>query len=125
MTPLSGPTEGAALLFELNVAHRRRALQADPAAPRALRTLGHRSLADPTAGSHLTLDRAVRNLMSATGIPLAEAVSCATWAPARAMSLDNEIGSLREGMRADLTVWDRRHHISHTFVEGKLAYSND
>jgi N-acetylglucosamine-6-phosphate deacetylase len=77
------------------------------------------------AGSHLTLDRAVRNLMSATGIPLADAVSCATWAPARAMSLDDEVGSLREGMRADLAVWDRRHQISHTFVDGKLAYSND
>ena len=77
------------------------------------------------AGSHLTLDRAVRNLMSATGIPLAEAVSCATWAPARAIGLDHEIGSLREGMRADIAVWDRRHHISHTFVGGRLVYSND
>jgi N-acetylglucosamine-6-phosphate deacetylase len=77
------------------------------------------------AGSLLTLDQAVRNLMSATGITLAEAVACATWAPARALGVDNEMGSLREGLRADLAVWDRRNNISHALVGGKLAYSND
>ena len=77
------------------------------------------------AGSLLTLDQAVRNLMSATGITLAEAVACATWAPARAIGLDDEIGSLREGMRSDLTVWDRKHRVSHVFVGGTLAYAND
>jgi len=77
------------------------------------------------AGSLLTLDQGVRNLMAATGITLAEAVSCATWAPARAMGFDDEIGSLREGLRADLAVWDRKHDVSHVFVGGKLVYTND
>jgi N-acetylglucosamine-6-phosphate deacetylase len=77
------------------------------------------------AGSVLTLDQGVRNLMAATGITLAQAVSCATWAPARAMGLDDEIGSVRHGLRADLAVWDRRNRISHVFVGGSLAYSND
>ena len=77
------------------------------------------------AGSRLTLDQGVRNLIAATGISLSEAVVAATWAPARAIGVDNEIGSLREGLRADLAVWDRRHQISHVFVGGKLAYSND
>ncbi len=77
------------------------------------------------AGSRLTLDQAVRNLMKATGITLAEAVACATWAPARALSIDDEVGMLREGLRADLAVWDRRNNISHTFVGGRLVYSND
>jgi N-acetylglucosamine-6-phosphate deacetylase len=77
------------------------------------------------AGSCLTSDQAVRNLMKATGITLAEAVACATWAPARALGLDQEIGSLREGLRADLAVWDRRNNISHVFVGGRLTYSND
>jgi N-acetylglucosamine-6-phosphate deacetylase len=77
------------------------------------------------AGSLLTMDQAVRHLMGATGITLAEAIACATWAPARAMGLDHEIGTLREGLRADLTVWDRRHNVSHVFVAGKLVYSND
>jgi len=77
------------------------------------------------AGSLLTPDQGVRNLVAATGITLAEAVVCATWAPARAMGLGDEIGSLREGLRADLTVWDRRNRVSHVFVAGALAYSND
>ena len=76
-------------------------------------------------GSVLTLDEAVRNLMAATGIMLAEAVVCATWAPARAIGLDSEMGMLREGARADLAVWDRRNRISHTFVGGELVYQND
>jgi len=76
------------------------------------------------AGSLLTPDKGVRNLMAATGLPLQEAVVCATWAPARAMGLDDEIGTLREGLRADFTVWDRRNHVSHTFVGGQLVYVN-
>lgn len=77
------------------------------------------------AGSLLSLDQAVRNLVAATGISLAEAVVCATWAPARAVGLEGEIGSLHKGLRADLAVWDRHNRISHAFVAGKLAYSND
>lgn len=77
------------------------------------------------AGSRLTLDVAVRNLIEATGITLAEAVVCASWAPARALGVDNEMGMLREGMRADFAVWDRRNQVSHVFVNGELIYTND
>lgn len=76
------------------------------------------------AGSRLRPDEAVRNLMSATGITLAEAVTCATWAPARALGLDRDMGMLREGLRADLAVWDRHNRISHVFVGGELVYAN-
>jgi N-acetylglucosamine-6-phosphate deacetylase len=76
------------------------------------------------AGSRLHLDQAVRNLMAATGISFAQAVPCATWAPARAMGLDNEIGMLAPGLRADLAVWDSRNEITHTFVDGRLVYTN-
>ena len=76
------------------------------------------------AGSLLTPDQGVRNLMAATGLPLAEAVVCATWAPARAIGVDAEMGCLRVGMRADLAVWDQRNIISHTFIGGQLVYVN-
>lgn len=76
------------------------------------------------AGSRLSLDQAVRNLMAATGISLAEAVECATWAPARAMGLEDEVGTLGPGLRADIVVWDARHQITHVFVEGRLVYTN-
>jgi N-acetylglucosamine-6-phosphate deacetylase len=84
-----------------------------------------RDLDGVIAGSNLRPDDAVRNLMRATGVSLAEAIASATWAPARAIGLDSEIGMLREGLRADLAVWDRHNRISHVFVGGKLVYTND
>ncbi|MBV8282194.1 MAG: amidohydrolase family protein [Candidatus Eremiobacteraeota bacterium] len=84
-----------------------------------------RDLDGVIAGSRLLPDEAVRNLMNATGVTLAEAVACATWAPARAIGLDAELGMLREGLRADLAVWDRHNRISHVFIGGELVYSND
>jgi N-acetylglucosamine-6-phosphate deacetylase len=84
-----------------------------------------RDLDGVIAGSRLRPDEAVRNLMHATGITLAEAVVCATWAPARALGVDTDVGTLREGLRADLAVWDRHQRISHVFVGGELVYSND
>lgn len=76
------------------------------------------------AGSRLHLDQAIRNLMAATGISLPQAVQCATWAPARAMGMESEVGMLGQGMRADIVVWDGRNQITHTFVEGRLVYTN-
>ena len=83
-----------------------------------------RDLDGVMAGSNLWVDQAVRNLMEATGISLAQAVVCATWAPARAAGVDDECGMLREGLRADLAVWDRRNRISHVFIGGELVYTN-
>jgi len=84
-----------------------------------------RDLDGVIAGSRLQPDEAVRNLIGATGVSLSQAVACATWAPARAIGLDTEMGMLREGLRADLAVWDRRNRISHVFVGGELVYTND
>jgi N-acetylglucosamine-6-phosphate deacetylase len=77
------------------------------------------------AGSRLSLDQAVRNLMAATGITLAQAVASATWSPARAIGADNEIGMLAPGMRADFVVWNQRKEIAQVYVDGRLVYSNN
>jgi N-acetylglucosamine-6-phosphate deacetylase len=77
------------------------------------------------AGSRLSLDQALRNLISATGISLAEAVLCATWAPARALGVEDEIGTLAPGARADFVVWNLKHEITHVFIAGRLAYANN
>ncbi len=76
------------------------------------------------AGSRLSLDQAIRNLIAATGISLATAVECATWAPARAIGVEDEIGMLAPGLRADFVVWDARHQITHVYIGGRLVYSN-
>ena len=54
------------------------------------------------AGSTLTLDKAVNNLMDFCGIPLTEAILCATENPAREIGVFDKIGSVDIGKRADL-----------------------
>lgn len=56
------------------------------------------------AGSTLTLDVAVQNLMSFCNIPLSEAILCATEAPAKEVGIFDACGSIDEGKRADLLV---------------------
>ncbi len=56
------------------------------------------------AGSTLTLDEAVRNLMDFCQIPLTEAIVCATENPARQIGAYDKIGSIDIGKRADLLV---------------------
>lgn len=54
------------------------------------------------AGSTITLDRAVRNLMSFCGIPLTEAILAATENPARQIKAFDVCGSIDIGKRADM-----------------------
>lgn len=49
---------------------------------------------------------AVGRLPGATGLSWAQALEAITSAPAEAIGLGNEIGSLRPGRRADVVVWD-------------------
>lgn len=58
------------------------------------------------AGSTLTLDRAVQNLMDFCDIPLTEAILCATEAPARQVGIFDECGSIDAGKRADMLFCD-------------------
>ena len=54
------------------------------------------------AGSTITLDTAVRNLMKFCSIPLTEAILTATENPARQMGAFDDVGSLDVGKRADM-----------------------
>ena len=64
---------------------------------------GKAILADGTlAGSTLTLDGAVRNLMSFCRMPLEEAIICATQTPACQMGIFDKCGSIDIGKKADM-----------------------
>ena len=56
------------------------------------------------AGSVLTQDRAVRNMVAMAGVSLQDAVRMASYNPARLLGLEERKGSLREGADADLVV---------------------
>lgn len=77
------------------------------------------------AGSHLTMDGAVRNVMKHTGYGLCHAVRFATLNPARLLGLDNEIGSLEEGKKANLVLIDDTVNVKKVFFEGELLMDNE
>lgn len=72
------------------------------------------------AGSVLTMDRAVCNMVKLGGVPLAKAVRMATQTPAQIMGLSDR-GQVKEGLRADLVLFDRDIHMHMVFQEGKVT----
>lgn len=74
------------------------------------------------AGSTLTLDRAVRNIMAAADLPLAEALSMASRVPAQALGLAARKGGLAVGKDADLIVVDREMNVHLTLVGGEVVH---
>lgn len=58
------------------------------------------------AGSTLNLWDGVKNLMQFASIPLSRAIACATINPARMVGIDQTVGSIEVGKRADLLLVD-------------------
>ena len=70
------------------------------------------------AGSSTNLLQEVRNLVS-FGIPLETALSAVTEAPARAVRLDHQIGSIAVGLQADLLLLTPELELSAVYIDGK------
>lgn len=73
-------------------------------------------------GSILTLNRAVRNLISFCNASLSEAVNTVSLNPATYLGLENEIGQIREGNKADLVILNSDMNVLSTFINGNLVY---
>ena len=73
------------------------------------------------AGSTLTMDQAVRNLVEEIGVGLPTAVRMATEIPARAMGLDDR-GRLAPGLRGDVTILDADLDVQAVLVGGEVVY---
>jgi N-acetylglucosamine-6-phosphate deacetylase len=71
------------------------------------------------AGSVLTLDQAVRNLMEVTELSLPEIFKMVTLNPARKLSLDHKLGKIKPGYQADLVLFDQNFKVQKTFIKGK------
>jgi N-acetylglucosamine-6-phosphate deacetylase len=79
-------------------------------------------LADGTlAGSDLSLDRAVRNLMAFAGVSLPVAVTAVTASPAALLGLGDR-GVIRAGAAGDLALLDAGGGVVATVVGGRVAF---
>lgn len=77
--------------------------------------------ADKLAGSTLTMDRAVRNVVG-LGYSLVDAAKMASLTPAKSIELDMRMGDVRPGYRADLVVLDKELRVLKTIVDGVVVY---
>jgi N-acetylglucosamine-6-phosphate deacetylase len=73
------------------------------------------------AGSTLSLDQAVRNLVTFTGCDVADAFATVTSTPADVLDLPDR-GRLTVGKRADVTVLDGALNVVATIVGGEVAW---
>jgi N-acetylglucosamine-6-phosphate deacetylase len=79
---------------------------------------------DTLAGSVLTMDRAVANMIAMVGVGIADAAAMASTTPAAVLGLDNRKGRIAVGYDADLAILDRRYETVMTIVGGTVVYDN-
>lgn len=90
---------------------------------RILRRDGRLETEDGTlAGADLDMIAAVRNAVRLLGLPLEEALRMASLYPARFLRLDDRLGRLAPGFRADLVLLSDGMDVLETWVGGKRRY---
>lgn len=81
---------------------------------------GAARLADGTlAGSVLTMDRAVRNMVELAGLPIETVLPLATTTPAAILGIAGRKGSISVGLDADLVLLDERLEVSRVLIGGR------
>ncbi|KAF1369845.1 N-acetylglucosamine-6-phosphate deacetylase [Yokenella regensburgei] len=71
------------------------------------------------AGSTLSLDAAVRNMVELAGVSAEAAIRMATLHPAALIGVDDQLGSIRIGKRANLIALDAGLQVQQTWVQGQ------
>lgn len=77
------------------------------------------------AGSTLTLDASIRNIMDFTSLSFQDVLPMATSVPAEAMGWKEQVGVLKPGAKADLVCFDAEIFPRLVFVAGELIYKNN
>lgn len=76
------------------------------------------------AGSLMTLDNGVRNVMIHTGYGLCHAIRMASLTPAQLLGIDHTVGSLAPGKKANLILIDDTVNVKKVILEGDLVAEN-
>jgi len=84
---------------------------------------GAAKLQDGTlAGSVLTLNKAVKNMLNYCDLEIYEAVTMASLIPAKVINMDNKKGSLEVGKDADIIIIDKEIDVYFAIVEGNVVF---
>lgn len=75
------------------------------------------------AGSTLTLNKAVYNMVHLVGVKLEDAVRMASLNPARAIGLDKTKGSIEIGKDADLIIFNNEIEVKAALIGGKIMFN--
>lgn len=87
---------------------------------------GAACLADGTlAGSVLTMDQALRNMLAMTHVSLQDAVRMCTLNPAQSIGYATRKGRLRTGYDADLLIFDTSLTLQATLCRGQIAFARE
>jgi N-acetylglucosamine-6-phosphate deacetylase len=83
-------------------------------------------LSDGTiAGSVLSLNKAIRNLIDFTGCEPGEALRTVTATPAALLGFGSQKGQITPGFDADMVLMTKDFEVSTTIVNGNVCYSNE
>jgi N-acetylglucosamine-6-phosphate deacetylase len=81
-----------------------------------------RTHAGGLAGSTLTMDQALRNMMKFANINFMDALPMATSVPATAIGLKSKKGRIAPNFDADIIFLDETYHVRMTMVGGRVVY---
>ena len=73
------------------------------------------------AGSKLTMNQACKNIMTHTNCGITQAFIMASLNPAKVIGMDDEIGSIEVGKKADLVFVDDKFNIQQVMLGGKIC----
>lgn len=76
------------------------------------------------AGSTLTMDKAVRNLMKFSNRPLEEVSRFVSSNPATMLGIEGTKGEIAIGKDADLVILSEEHTLLYTIIKGEVVYKN-
>lgn len=76
------------------------------------------------AGSTVSLDLGIRNVMKAANMKLPEVVPMVTSTPAEAMGIEDHKGHIAPGYDADIVVLDDEGFVKLTMIQGTIVFQN-
>ncbi|MGI9277118.1 MAG: N-acetylglucosamine-6-phosphate deacetylase [Endozoicomonas sp.] len=84
-----------------------------------------RTASGSLAGSTLSLDRAVANMVQLAGTDPLAAVHMASLAPAMHLGIADQQGSIAVGKKANFVATDKNFTVKTTWIDGSVVYHND